>query len=99
MMKTGSFSFRLFASVGGVLLAMAACFAIFQDHRERAYKIDVLQGRLQTYNFELLQTLGDSVASPRCFDCLRPEATPSKACAPRSSKKAAASWPTAAKAT
>jgi len=67
-MKTGSFSFRLFASVGGVLLAMAACFAIFQDHRERAYKIDVLQGRLQTYNFELLQTLGDSVASPRCFD-------------------------------
>ena len=50
-------------SIGSIFLLFAVCFSIYQYQREKEYKIDILHSRLQVYNYEMAQTLGDSVTS------------------------------------
>ncbi len=55
-------------SIGGVFLLFAVCFSVYQYQREKEYKIDILHSRLQMYNYEMLQTLGeDSLTNGRLF--------------------------------
>ena len=64
----GSFQRNLLLSIGGVFLLFAVCFSIYQYQREKDYKIDILHSRLQMYNYEMVQTLGeDSLTSSRLF--------------------------------
>ncbi len=48
-----SFSQRLFLSVLSLFLVFAGCFVAFQHHREKSYKIMVLNTKLQDYNSRL----------------------------------------------
>ena len=46
----------------------AICFSVYQYKREKDYKIDIMHSRLQMYNYEMIQTLGeDSVLSENAF--------------------------------
>lgn len=54
-----SFQRNLFFSIGGIFLVFAICFSIYQYHREKNYKIDILHSRLQMYNYEMMQSLGE----------------------------------------
>lgn len=40
-------------------MLFAVCFSVYQYQREKAYKIDILHSRLQMYNYEMVQTLGE----------------------------------------
>lgn len=62
-----SFTKTLFLSVIGIFLALSLCFALYQYHREKEYKIDILHSRLQMYNYELIQTLDTAVNDPNAF--------------------------------
>lgn len=63
-----SFQRNLLLSIGGVFLLFAACFSLYQYQREKEYKIDILHSRLQMYNYEMVQTLGeDSLMNPHLF--------------------------------
>ena len=68
MVRSKSFQKNLLLSIGGIFVLFAVCFSVYQYQREKAYKIDILHSRLQMYNYELLQTLGDSLASRQAFD-------------------------------
>ena len=64
---------KLFLSVVGVFVLFAVSFIIFQQSRERQYKIDALQQHLQDYNIRVhdaLHYLKDSnmVNSLRSFN-------------------------------
>lgn len=48
---------RLYVSVLSVFVAFAAAFIIFQHAREREYKINSLNTRLQDYNSRMIETL------------------------------------------
>lgn len=66
--KGRSFLLNLLLSIGGVFLLFAICFSVYQYRREKEYKIDILHSRLQMYNYEMVQTLGeDSLTNPRLF--------------------------------
>ena len=66
--KSKSFQRNLLLSIGGVFLLFAVCFSVYQYQREKEYKIDILHSRLQMYNYEMVQTLGeDSLTSIRLF--------------------------------
>lgn len=56
-MSRTSVGTRLYVSVMAVFAAFAAAFIIFQHMREREYKIDTLDIRLQDYNIALAETL------------------------------------------
>lgn len=62
-----SFTKSLFISVGGIYVLLALCFAIYQYHREKTYKVDVMQSRLQMYNYELVHSLDDSLLDSARF--------------------------------
>ena len=63
-----SFQRNLLLSIGGVFLLFAACFSMYQYQREKEYKIDILHSRLQMYNYEMVQTLGeDSLTNDHLF--------------------------------
>ena len=65
---TKSFQRNLLLSIGGVFLLFAVCFSMYQYQREKDYKIDILHSRLQMYNYEMVQTLGeDSLTNPSLF--------------------------------
>ena len=65
---TKTFQRNLLLSIGGVFLLFAACFSMYQYQREKEYKIDILHSRLQMYNYEMAQTLGeDSLTNDRLF--------------------------------
>ena len=67
-LKSKSFQRNLLLSLGGVFLLFAVCFSVYQYQREKDYKIDILHSRLQMYNYEMVQTLGeDSLISSRQF--------------------------------
>ena len=67
-LKSKSFQRNLLLSIGGVFLLFAVCFSIYQYQREKEYKIDILHSRLQMYNYEMAQTLGeDSLTNARLF--------------------------------
>ena len=57
--KSKSFQKNLFFSIGGIFLLFAVCFSVYQYQREKEYKIDILHSRLQMYNYELMQSLGE----------------------------------------
>ena len=57
--KSKSFQKNLFFSIGGIFLLFAVCFSVYQFQREKEYKIDILHSRLQMYNYELMQSLGE----------------------------------------
>lgn len=59
MVKSKSFQKNLLISIGGIFVLFAVCFSIYQYQREKEYKIDILHSRLQMYNYEMMQTLGD----------------------------------------
>ena len=66
--KSKSFQRNLLFSIGGVFLLFAVCFSVYQYQREKEYKIDILHSRLQMYNYEMVQTLGeDSLTNNRLF--------------------------------
>ena len=66
--KSKSFQRNLLLSIGGVFLLFAICFSVYQYQREKDYKIDILHSRLQMYNYEMVQTLGeDSLTNSRLF--------------------------------
>lgn len=52
-----SFSQRLFISVLLLFLSFAACFLAYQYQRERVFRIEVLNTRLQSYNNQMYGTL------------------------------------------
>lgn len=56
MLKT-SVGTRLYISVLSVFIVFAAAFIIFQHEREREYKINSLNLRLQDYNSRMVETL------------------------------------------
>lgn len=67
-LRIKSFQKNLLISVGGVFLVFVICFSIYQYHREKEYKIDIMHSRLQMFNYEMVQTLGeDSILIPQCF--------------------------------
>lgn len=58
--KSKSFQKNLLMSIGGIFVLMAVCFSVYQYQREKDYKIDLLHSRLQMYNYEMVQTLGEA---------------------------------------
>ncbi|MBO5549176.1 MAG: histidine kinase [Prevotella sp.] len=67
-LRSKSFQRNLLLSIGGVFVLFAVCFSVYQYQREKEYKIDILHSRLQMYNYEMVQTLGeDSLTNGRLF--------------------------------
>ena len=67
-LRSKSFQLNLLLSIGGVFLFFAVCFSAYQYQREKEYKIDILHSRLQMYNYEMVQTLGeDSLTNSQMF--------------------------------
>lgn len=52
-----SFSRKLFLSVISLFLVFAICFIVYQYQREREYKIELLNTKLQDYNSRLYEQL------------------------------------------
>ncbi len=66
-LRSKSFQNNLLFSIGGIFVVFAVCFSIYQFKREKEYKIDIMHSQLQMYNYEMLQTLGDSIISHDAF--------------------------------
>ena len=67
-LRIKSFQRNLLFSIGGVFVLFAVCFSVYQYQREKEYKIDILHSRLQMYNYEMVQTLGeDSLTDDSLF--------------------------------
>ena len=67
-LRSKSFQRNLLLSIGGLFLLFAICFSAYQYQREKEYKIDILHSRLQMYNYEMVQTVGeDSLTNSRLF--------------------------------
>lgn len=58
--KSKSFQTNLLVSIGGIFLLFAICTGVYQYQREKKYKIDILHSRLQMFNYEMVQTLGET---------------------------------------
>ena len=68
VLRSKSFQRNLLLSIGGVFLLFAVCFSVYQYQREKEYKIDILHSRLQMYNYEMVQSLGeDSLTNCQLF--------------------------------
>ncbi len=64
-----SFQLRLFISVGGIFLLFALFFGIYQYNREKVYKIEALECRLQNYNLGIYSALGkEGLLDPNLVD-------------------------------
>ena len=64
--RSSSFQRNLLLSIGGIFLLFAFCFCFYQHQREKEYKIDILHSRLQMYNYDIMQVLGeDGITSRR----------------------------------
>lgn len=55
-----SFNLRLFLSVTGMFVIFTLCFMAFQYEREKTYKRNMLNIRLQQYNDEIYGLVGDT---------------------------------------
>ena len=62
-----SFSRKLFITVLALFLALAASFIIYQYHREKDYKAELMHAQLQKYN-ALLETNIDSIGHTELID-------------------------------
>lgn len=58
-LRSKSFQKNLFMSIGGIFILFAICFSVYQYQREKEYKIDILHSRLQMFNYEMMQSLGE----------------------------------------
>lgn len=58
-----TFSRKLFLSVITLFIAFAACFMLFQYQREKSYKTELLDTRLQNYNEQLYGYMADAGSS------------------------------------
>lgn len=58
-LRSKSFQKNLLMSIGGIFLLFAISFSVYQYNREKEYKIDILHSRLQMYNYEMMQSLGE----------------------------------------
>ncbi len=68
-LKSKSFQKNLLLSVGGLFLLFAVCFSVYQYRRERQFKTEILDARLQAYCYEMVQSLGvDSLLHPSIFN-------------------------------
>jgi len=67
-LRSKSFQKNLFLSIGSIFLLFAICFSMYQYQREKEYKVDILHSRLQMYNYEIIQTLGDSLCIGHKFE-------------------------------
>jgi len=67
-LRSKSFQKNLFVSIGSIFLLFAVCFSMYQYQREKNYKIDILHSRLQMYNYEIMQSLEDSLCEKSAFD-------------------------------
>lgn len=56
-----SYHRRLFIGLVAYSLLMAVCFAVFQYHRERQFKVQELDSRLQDLNAMILEKLAYGV--------------------------------------
>ena len=63
--RSSTFQRNLLLSIGGVFLLFAICFCIYQYQREKEYKIDILHSRLQMYNYDIMQVLGEDGITSR----------------------------------
>ena len=54
-----SFSQRLFLSVLLLFLLFVICFVAYQYHREREYKIELLNTKLQDYNRQMEESFSE----------------------------------------
>ena len=61
------FSKKLYLSVIGVFVLFAVCFVLFQFHREKAYKLELMQNRMQIYNYEMMESLDDDIDNKKAF--------------------------------
>ena len=59
-LRSKSFQKNLLVSIGGIFLLYSICFGIYQHQREKDYKTDIMHSRLQMYNYEMMQTLGNN---------------------------------------
>lgn len=59
VLRNKSFQRNLFFSIVSIFILFAVCFGIYQHQREKIYKIDILHARLQMFNYETMQTLGE----------------------------------------
>lgn len=67
-LRSKSFRKNLLLSIGGIFILFAICFSLYQYQREKEYKIDIMHSRLQMYNYEMVQTLGeDSLTNSKLF--------------------------------
>jgi signal transduction histidine kinase len=66
-LRSKSFQRNLLLSIGGVFVLFAVCFSVYQYQREKEYKIDILHSRLQMYNYEMVQTLGEDSLTNGCL--------------------------------
>ena len=63
--RSSVFQRNLLLSIGGIFLLFAICFCIYQYQREKEYKIDILHSRLQMYNYDIMQVLGEDGITSR----------------------------------
>lgn len=56
-MKRSSVGRKLYISVLGIFIAFATAFILFQYSREKQYKIDALNSKLQSYNLRMAEIL------------------------------------------
>lgn len=67
-MKTTTVGKKLFFSVLAIFLVFAVCFIVFQQARERQYKIGILDTRLEDFNQRLATFIqDDSISSEASF--------------------------------
>ncbi len=58
-----SFAQRLFLSMFSLFVFFALCVLVYQYSREKEYKIGVLNTKLQDYNEQIHEVLGDSISN------------------------------------
>lgn len=58
-LKNNIFLNSFVVSIAGVFLLFAVGFTIFQYNREKDYKIEFMHTRLQMYNYQVMQALGN----------------------------------------
>ncbi len=67
-LRNKSFAKNLLLSIGGIFILFVICINLYQYSREKAYKTDNMHARLQMYNYEMAQDLGeDSILNAYAF--------------------------------
>lgn len=63
-----SFTKSLYLASLFLIILLALSFTIYQHQREKAYKIDVLEAKMQVYNLQMEAILGDKLSDPEAFN-------------------------------